>query len=135
MVFAMKLLDGVLQGLAGLEGRNLRRGDLDVFTGVWIAARVGGALTHLKSTKADELHAVTGLQRVRHNCGVGVQRRLRILLCQTGLFRNRGNEFVLVYLNSPFPVDCRIIPYLAFLCKFFLVPLASALLQGRKRQL
>ena len=42
VLFAMKLLDGVLQGLAGLEGRHLRRGDLDVLAGVGIAARAGG---------------------------------------------------------------------------------------------
>ena len=43
VVFAMKLLDGVLQGLAGLEGRHLRRGDLDVLAGVGIAAPTGAA--------------------------------------------------------------------------------------------
>ncbi len=43
VVFAMKLLDGILQGLAGLEGRHLRRGDLDGLAGVGIAAPTGAA--------------------------------------------------------------------------------------------
>ena len=128
------LLDGVFQGLSGLEGGHLRRGDLDGLAGVGVAALTGGPFPHLKGTKADELHAVTGLQRVRHNCGAGVQRRLRVLLRQAGLFRNRGNKFVLVPLNSPFSVDCRMIPYLAFLCKFFLAPLGFACPQGCGRQ-
>ena len=41
MVFAMKLLDGILQGLATLEGRHLRHGDLDGFTGVRVAVLTG----------------------------------------------------------------------------------------------
>ena len=41
VVFATKLLDGILQGLAGLEGRHLRRGDLDGLAGVGIAAPTG----------------------------------------------------------------------------------------------
>ena len=43
LLFAMKLLDGILQGLAGLEGRHLRRGDLDGLAGVGIAAPTGAA--------------------------------------------------------------------------------------------
>ena len=43
VVFATKLLDGILQGLAGLEGRHLRRGDLDGLAGVGIAAPTGAA--------------------------------------------------------------------------------------------
>lgn len=43
MVFATKLLDGILQGLAGLEGRHLRRGDLDGLADVGIAAPTGAA--------------------------------------------------------------------------------------------
>lgn len=43
MVFATKLLDGILQGLAELEGRHLRRGDLDGLAGVGIAAPTGTA--------------------------------------------------------------------------------------------
>ena len=43
LLFAMKLLDGILQGLAGLEGRHLRRGDLDGLAGVGIAAPAGAA--------------------------------------------------------------------------------------------
>ena len=43
MVFAMKLLDGILQGLAGLEGRHLRRGDLDGLAGVGVAVLTGAA--------------------------------------------------------------------------------------------
>lgn len=130
----MKLLDGVFQCLSGLEGGGLCGGDLNSFASVGIAALTGGTLAHLKGTKADELHAVTGLQHVRYNCGAGVQRRLRVLLRQAGLFRDSGNEFVLVRLNSPFSVDCRMIPYLAFLCKFFLAPLDSACPQGCERQ-
>ena len=43
MVFATKLLDGILQGLAGLEGRHLRRGDLDGLADVGIVAPMGAA--------------------------------------------------------------------------------------------
>ena len=43
LLFAMKLLDGILQGLAGLEGRHLRHGDLDGFTGVGVAVMTGAA--------------------------------------------------------------------------------------------
>ena len=43
MVFAMKLPDGILQGLATLEGRHLRHGDLDGFTGVGVAVMTGAA--------------------------------------------------------------------------------------------
>ena len=43
VVFAMKLLDGILQGLAGLEGRHLRRGDLDGLADVGIVAPMGAA--------------------------------------------------------------------------------------------
>ena len=43
VAFAMKLLDGVLQCLTGLEGRHLCRGDLDGLAGVGIAAPTGAA--------------------------------------------------------------------------------------------
>ena len=43
VVFAMKLLDGILQGLATLEGRHLRHGVLDGFTGVGVAVMTGAA--------------------------------------------------------------------------------------------
>ena len=43
VAFAMKLLDGVLQCLTGLEGRHLCRGDLDVLAGVGITAPMGAA--------------------------------------------------------------------------------------------
>ena len=43
LLFAMKLLDGILQGLATLEGRHLRHGDLDGFTGVGVAVMTGAA--------------------------------------------------------------------------------------------
>ena len=43
VVFAMKLLDGILQGLAGLEGRHLRHGDLDGLAGVGVAVLTGAA--------------------------------------------------------------------------------------------
>ena len=43
VVFAMKLPDGILQGLATLEGRHLRHGDLDGFTGVGVAVMTGAA--------------------------------------------------------------------------------------------
>ena len=102
MLFAGKLLDGVLQGLSGLEGGGLCGGDLNSFASVGIAALTGGTLAHLKGTEADELHTVTSLQRVRDHLGVGVQRRLRVLLRQAGLFRDSGNEFILVHLNQPF---------------------------------
>ena len=44
LLFAMKLLDGILQGLAGLEGRHLRRGDLDGLAGARVAAGTSGKL-------------------------------------------------------------------------------------------
>ena len=43
VIFATKLLDGILQGLAGLEGRHLRRSDLDVLAGVGVAVLTGAA--------------------------------------------------------------------------------------------
>ena len=43
VVFATKLLDGILQGLAGLEGRHLRHGDLDGLAGVGVAVLTGAA--------------------------------------------------------------------------------------------
>ena len=43
LLFAMKLLDGILQGLATLEGRHLRHGVLDGFTGVGVAVMTGAA--------------------------------------------------------------------------------------------
>ena len=65
----LRLLDGVLQSLAGLESGQLRSLDGDFLAGLGVAALACGALADLKGAEADQRDLVALLQGV----GDGVQ--------------------------------------------------------------
>ena len=83
----------VLERLAGLEGRDLGSGDLDLGTGGGVAADALGAGLDLKRAKADELDFLAFLE----GCGDGVESGgddgFGFLLGNAGLFSGSSNEF------------------------------------------
>ena len=69
----------VLQGLAGLENRNLGGGNLDGFLGLGVAADALGAALHLKGTEAHQLNLVALGQAVGNDLNGRVDGGLGIL--------------------------------------------------------
>ena len=59
---SLSLIDRVLQSLAGLELRQLGRGDLDLFTSARIAALRLRALRDAEGTKSDQAHLILGVR-------------------------------------------------------------------------
>src|SRR5690606_10475251 len=92
-------VQGVLQGLAGLEFRALGCRDLNLLAGTRVAPLGGCPLTYRESAKSHEANLVALLQRPRD----GVERRFHCLagfaLGKPGTIRNLGNQFVLVHLE------------------------------------
>ena len=97
-----KLLgNGVLQSLAGLEHGQLGSGDLDLFLGAGIAADAGSASLGLEGAKANQLDLLALSQGLGDDFDGSADNGLSVLLGQTGLLGNGGNEFSLI--NSKFP--------------------------------
>lgn len=90
----------VLERLAGLEGRDLGSGDLDLGTGGGVAADALGAGLDLKRAKADELDLLAFLE----GCGDGVESGgddgFGFLLGNAGLFSGAAMSSVLFMVNS-----------------------------------
>ena len=69
---AWSAVDGGFQALAGLERRNLRRGDLDLRAGLRISPDARGAGRHREDAEAGQPNRVTVLESLRDGAEHGV---------------------------------------------------------------
>ena len=91
--FRFKLLNGVLQSLAGLEGGQLGSLDGDLGACLGVAALALGALADLKGAKADQRDLVAVLQGGGDGVQGAVDSSLGILLGQVRIVCNSGDQF------------------------------------------
>ena len=91
-----QLADCVLEGLAGLEGRDLHRGDGDLLCRVpRVHTDAGLALGNAVRAEAGDGDVVTFLQLLRDGGDEGLEGVGRGALGDACGIRNRGNEFLL----------------------------------------
>ena len=93
------VLESLLEGVAGLEGRALGGGDVDSLTGHGVAALPGGALTDLETAEADDLDLVAALEGVNDGIESGVDGRVRVLLGEISLCGNFIDKLSLVHYD------------------------------------
>ena len=96
-----QLVHRVLEALAGLEFRLVRRRNLDGVTGARVAASGRGPLRHAERAEADQPHLVPALQSAGDRVEDAVNRAGGIGLGKTGAVGHCGNQIILVQLKAP----------------------------------
>jgi len=91
------MVDRVLEALAGLELRRLRRRNLDGFPGARIASGRSGALGDAEIAEADDLHLGPGLQAARDRIEGGIHGLAGARLGHPGRFGDCCDQIVLVH--------------------------------------
>ena len=91
----------ILQALAGLEFRLLRRRYLNLLASARITPFAGGALRHTESPKSDDPDFVTTLKGLGDLVEDAFNCRCRIGFRQAGLFGHFCNQIVLIHFECP----------------------------------
>src|SRR4051794_33768759 len=94
-------VDGVLEGLAGLEAWHGRGGDLDLLAGLRIAALRRLAPRDLEGAEADQQDLLLLLQRLSDEAEDRIDGVLGIGLREIGRGSHGRNQIVLVHQRSP----------------------------------